>query len=79
MDKFVVDITGLDVDGGDEVILFGEDEYNKITPEDIADILGTISYEVLCDVSKRVPRLYKKDKKIIEIKDEVLDKVNLNF
>lgn len=79
MDKFVVDITGLDVNGGDEVILFGEDEYNKVTPEDIANILGTISYEVLCNVSKRVPRVYKKENKIIEIKDEVLDKVNLNF
>ncbi|MGB6127154.1 MAG: alanine racemase [Psychrilyobacter sp.] len=79
MDKFVVDITGLDVNGGDEVILFGEDEYNKVTPEDIANILGTISYEVLCNVSKRVPRVYKKGNKIIEIKDEVLDKVNLSF
>ncbi|UUV18810.1 alanine racemase [Fusobacteria bacterium ZRK30] len=79
MDKFVVDITGLDVDGGDEVILFGEDEYNRVTPEEIANILGTISYEVLCNVSKRVPRVYKKDKKIVEIKDEVLDKINLNF
>ncbi len=79
MDKFVVDITGLDVDGGDEVILFGEDEYNRVTPEDIANILGTISYEVLCNVSKRVPRVYKKDNKIVEIKDEVLDKINLNF
>jgi alanine racemase len=79
MDKFVVDITGLDVDGGDEVILFGEDEYNKVTPEEIAKILGTISYEVLCGVSKRVPRVYKKNNKIIEIKDEVLDKIDLTL
>ena len=77
MDKFVVDITGLDVDGGDEVILFGEDEYNNVTPEDIANILGTISYEVLCNVSKRVPRVYKKNNKVVEIKDEVLDKIEL--
>jgi alanine racemase len=79
MDKFVVDITGLDIDGGDEVILFGEDEYNKVTPEEIANILGTISYEVLCSVSKRVPRVYKKNNRIIEIKDEVLDKIDLTF
>ena len=77
MDKFVVDITGLDVEGGDEVILFGEDEYNKVTPENLADILGTISYEVLCAVSKRVPRVYKKDNKIVWIRDEVLDKIEL--
>ena len=79
MDKFVVDITGLDIDGGDEVILFGEDEYNKVTPEEIANILGTISYEVLCSVSKRVPRVYKKNDRIVEIKDEVLDKIDLTF
>ncbi|MCS5420385.1 MULTISPECIES: alanine racemase [Psychrilyobacter] len=81
MDKFVVDITDIDMDinGGDEVILFGEDEYNKITPEDLADMLGTISYEILCNVSKRVPRVYKKGNKIMEIKDEVLDKIDLNF
>jgi len=77
MDKFVVDVTDIDVDGGDEVILFGEDEYNKVTTEEIANILGTISYEVLCNVSKRVPRVYKKGNKIIEIKDEVLDKIEL--
>jgi len=77
MDKFVVDITGLDVDGEDEVILFGEDEYNKVTPEEIANILGTISYEILCSVSKRVPRVYKRNNKIVEIKDEVLEKIDL--
>jgi len=77
MDKFVVDITGLeDVKGGDEVILFGEDEYHSVTPEELADILETINYEVLCAVSKRVPRVYKENNKIIWIRDEVLDKYN---
>ncbi|RUA06154.1 MAG: alanine racemase [Fusobacteria bacterium] len=77
MDKFVVDITGLEgVKGGDEVILFGEDEYHSVTPEELADILETINYEVLCAVSKRVPRVYKENNKIIWIRDEVLDKYN---
>lgn len=79
MDKFVVDITGIeDVNGGDEVILYGEDQYNKITPGDIANILGTISYEVLCAISKRVPRLYKKNNEIISIRDEVFEGIELN-
>jgi len=77
MDKFVVDITGLEnVKGGDEVILFGEDEYHSVTPEELADILETINYEVLCAVSKRVPRVYKENNKIVWIRDEVLDKYN---
>lgn len=75
MDKFVVDITGLDVDGGDEVILFGEDGKNKVYPEELANILGTISYEILCAVSKRVPRVYMKNNKVIGVRDEVLDSI----
>jgi len=77
MDKFVVDITGLDVDGGDEIILFGDDGENSVYPEELANILGTISYEILCAVSKRVPRVYLKDMKIVNIRDEVLEKIKL--
>jgi|AntRauTorcE11897_2_1112592.scaffolds.fasta_scaffold00676_2 alanine racemase len=45
------------VNEGDEVILFGE---NHLTADTIAKRTDTISYEVLCQVSKRVPRVYKK-------------------
>ncbi len=76
MDKFVVDVTGIDVKGGDEVILFGEDKYNKVTPEEIGNLLGTISYEVLCAISKRVPRLYKMHGKVKKIRDTVLEKID---
>lgn len=57
MDMFMIDITDLDgVSDGDEVILLGE----GISADDIAALTGTISYEVLCDISKRVPRVYLK-------------------
>ncbi len=73
MDQCMIDITDIQgVKVGDEVILIGEDEYNNvITADDIANKLGTISYEVVCAVSKRVPRVYKKQGKIIKIRNYV--------
>jgi alanine racemase len=53
----MIDVTNVNnINVGDEVILFGN---SKITAEDIAGSLNTISYEVLCQVSKRIPRIYK--------------------
>jgi len=57
MDQCMIDVTNVNnINVGDEVILFGG---GKITAEDIARSLNTISYEVLCQVSKRIPRIYK--------------------
>ena len=59
MDQFMVDISDIDdVKAGDTVILIGQDGDISITADDIAEIQGTISYEVLCNVGKRVPRVY---------------------
>jgi len=61
MDQFMVDITDIsDVNVGDEVVLIGKQMNEKITATDIANLLGTINYEVLCNISKRVPRKYMK-------------------
>ncbi|MET4082543.1 alanine racemase [Pedobacter sp. UYP30] len=54
MDMTILDVTGLDVKPGDEVIVFGENP--KIG--DLADQLNTITYEVLTNVSQRVKRVY---------------------
>jgi len=55
MDMCMVDVTDVDrVERGDEVILFGEEP----TATAMADRLGTINYEVVCGVGKRVPRVY---------------------
>jgi alanine racemase len=43
---------------GDEVVLMGRQGGDEITAEEIAKKIGTISYEVLCMVGKRVPRVY---------------------
>ena len=56
MDNFMVDVTDIpDVKVGDEVIMWDND---KITVEDVADICGTINYEILCGMSDRVSRKY---------------------
>ncbi len=52
----VTDIPGVDV--GDEVILMGQTPSCSITALEIAQMLDTVPYEVLCSIGKRVPRLY---------------------
>ncbi|MBR0384257.1 MAG: alanine racemase [Eubacteriaceae bacterium] len=55
MDQCTVDVTDVPgVEIGTEVELFGE----HITADEIADKLGTINYEIVCMVNKRVPRIY---------------------
>ncbi len=59
MDQTMVDVSHLkNINLGDEVILFGKSGNNIVTVEEVAQIIGTINYEVLCAVSKRVPRIY---------------------
>ncbi len=59
MDQFMVDVsTNQQVKVGDEVVLFGEQDSESIPAEEIAGLIGTINYEVLCAVGKRVPRVY---------------------
>ena len=59
MDQFMVDVTHIkDVSVEDEVVVFGAQGENNIPIEEIAEILGTINYEVMCMIGKRVPRIY---------------------
>lgn len=59
MDQFMVDVTHInDVTVGDEVVVFGKQNDNEITVEEIAGLLNTINYEVICMVGKRIPRMY---------------------
>ncbi|MDP4133843.1 MAG: alanine racemase [Bacillota bacterium] len=59
MDQIMVDVTGMDVKVDDVVTLIGRDRNEYISADEIADIIGTINYEVVCDIGKRVPRIYK--------------------
>lgn len=64
MDQFMVDITKIpNVRTGDEVTLIGKDGREFISIEKFGDLSGRFSYELACDISKRVPRVYIKDGK----------------
>ncbi len=57
MDLTIIDVTDVsDVEVSDEVILIGEQNGLKITAEDLAEQIGTISYEIVTGISARVPR-----------------------
>lgn len=70
MDQFMVDVTHIDgIQMGDEVTLIGADGADCITMEELGSISGRFNYELACDISKRVPRVYLKDGHIIDTKD----------
>ncbi len=58
MDQFVVDVGDDEVRAGDEVLLFGPGDRGEPTAQDWADLLGTISYEVVTRIGSRIPRIY---------------------
>ncbi len=67
MDQFMIDVTDIpDVKPGDDVILMGSDGNISITADEIAKVLDTINYEVVCMIGKRVPREYIKNNKTIK-------------
>ena len=72
MDQCMIDVTEIPgVKIGDEVILMGEDENNKFTADTIAGLIGTINYEIVCMIGKRVPRVYVKEGKIVKVRNYV--------
>ena len=59
MDQMMVDVTYIpDVHLGTEVVLIGKSENEIIRADDLAHIIGTIGYEIVCGISKRVQRIY---------------------
>ena len=67
MDQFMVDVTDIEgVTRGDEVVLLGKQGDERITAEELGDISGRFNYELVCDISKRVPRNFIYEGRIIE-------------
>lgn len=58
MDMLMIDVTDIKAQVGDEVILIGENEFDKISAEELAEHAQTISYEILLSFTKRVPKVY---------------------
>ena len=52
---------------GDEVVIFGKQGDEEIGVSEIADLIGTISYELVCLIGKRVPRFYLKNGKVCDV------------
>lgn len=75
MDQMMVDVTDIpDVKLDDEVTLIGRDGEEMITVEEMAEIGGGFHYEILCDINKRVPRVYLTDGQISGKKDYFNDR-----
>ena len=56
MDMTMIDVTGLDVAPGDEVVIIGEQGGEAIGVREMAAAIGTIPYELLCRVGSRIQR-----------------------
>lgn len=73
MDQCMIDVTHItDVKIDDEVIIFGDGRNNSPHINEVAQKLGTINYEIVCMVSRRVPRVYIKSGEIVKINDYLL-------
>lgn len=58
MDMITVDITGLPADTGDEVVILGEQEGERLDVREMAAAIGTSPYEILCRIGTRIERIY---------------------
>ncbi|MEN1759131.1 alanine racemase [Anoxynatronum sibiricum] len=73
MDQCMIDVTGLDVQRGDEVTLYAPTSDKGDTVDDVARKLGTINYEITCMVSRRVPRVYIRQGVAVAVWDPSLE------
>lgn len=68
MDQFMVDVTDMpQVSVGDVVTLIGQDGEETLSVEEISEMAGSFNYEFVCDVSRRVPRVYIKNGKPVNV------------
>jgi alanine racemase len=76
MDYLMVDVSSIPgARRGDEVVLYGRQGEEQITVEEIAGQIGTINYELLCAINKRVPRFYFREGKLTSIQDLTGDRI----
>ena len=76
MDQMMVDVTDIpDVCVGDTVTLAGTDGPETITVERIAQVAGTFNYEFICGISRRVPRFYFREGRLVKEVHYLLDSI----
>ncbi len=67
MDQFMVDVTDIpEALSGDKVTLIGEDGGEVLTAQQLGSLSGRFNYELVCDLGKRIPRVYYRDGQIVE-------------
>lgn len=67
MDQFMVDVSDIpEVKFGDEVTLIGRDQEEYLPVEKLSELSGRFNYEFVCDLGKRIPRVYVQDGKVEE-------------
>lgn len=72
MDMLMLDVTHIDgVTAGDIVTIVGNDGENSLTFDEMAELSGTINYEKVCLIGKRVPRIYRRGGKDIGVVDYI--------
>lgn len=67
MDQLMIDVTGMNVKQGDEVIIIGKSGDKEITVEEVSNEAGSFNYEFCCGLNMRVPRVYIKNGKVSQI------------
>lgn len=77
MDQLMVDISHLgEVNIGDTVTLIGRDGDEIILADEVAAVEESINYEVVCDIGKRVPRVYIKNGRVESVLNQLLPETN---
>ena len=75
MDQMMVDVTDIPgIQAGDDVVLVGKSGDAQITVEEIAEAGDSFNYEFVCNISRRVPRVYYRDGKPVQTVHYLLDK-----
>ena len=68
MDQFMVDVSNIpEACLGDLVTLVGKDGEDNLSVEEVSELAGSFNYEFVCDVSRRVPRVYYKNRKLMKV------------
>lgn len=66
MDQFMVDITGMDAQVGDTVILIGKSGEHELSMEEVSESAYSFNYELPCRIARRVPRTYYRGGKLVK-------------
>lgn len=70
MDQCMIDVTDVpDAAVGDEVVLFGSQGNASVPLEELSHLIGTIDHEILCNINRRVPRIYIKNGQVVHRTD----------